>query len=249
MENKLESTFFETAISNKSYSNKKNLKRHLSYIFRGIELNGKKVLDIGGGTGLLSLWAAVNGSEAICLEPEDDGATHGVSLTFENMKNNISKSLNATLYKDTIQSFIIENKSSPTPKGFDIVVLANTINHINEEAVMNIDSNEAKEFFNFYFNEMFDIINHNGSIIITDCDRNNFFNDIGLKNPLMPTIEWNKHQSPFVWKKFLQNCGFKKIKISWTTPNSFGLIGRILLGNRLAAYFTLSHFKISAHKL
>lgn len=249
MSNKLESIFFETAISNKSYSNKKNLKRYLSYMFNGLELKGRKLLDVGGGTGLLSLWAAVNGSEAICLEPEDDGATHGVSLIFENMKKSISDNLNVNLYKSTVQSFIVENKLSSAPKLFDIVVLANTINHINEEAVMNIESNEAKEFFNFYFKEMFDIINHNGVIIITDCDRKNFFDFIGMKSPFMPTIEWNKHQSPFLWKQFLANCGFKKIEITWTTPNSFGLIGRILFGNRLAAYFTLSHFRIIAHKL
>ena len=43
------------------------------------ELEGRSILEIGGGEGLFSLWALVHGVErVILLEPEADGSTIGV---------------------------------------------------------------------------------------------------------------------------------------------------------------------------
>ena len=52
--------FLEGAVDLKLYSTKKNLTRHLEFFFQNTELKGKRVLDIGGGSGLLSYWAIVN---------------------------------------------------------------------------------------------------------------------------------------------------------------------------------------------
>ena len=46
--------FLESAVDLKLYSTKKNLTRHLEFFFQNTELKGKRVLDIGGGSGLLS---------------------------------------------------------------------------------------------------------------------------------------------------------------------------------------------------
>ncbi len=55
------------------YPNKNNLKVFLNTLFKGIDFENKRVLDIGGGRGLLSLYAACKGArEVICLEPEPD---------------------------------------------------------------------------------------------------------------------------------------------------------------------------------
>lgn len=64
----------------------------------------------------------------------------------------------------------------------------------------------------------------------------------------MPSIEWEKHQSPALWLSLLQQVGFQKMSIQWSAPNSLSSIGRKFLGNRLAAYFILSHFRIEVQK-
>ena len=39
----------------------KNLERHLKYIFGVYDFSNKSILDIGGGLGLLSIYAAIKG--------------------------------------------------------------------------------------------------------------------------------------------------------------------------------------------
>ena len=47
------------------YPNRKNLSLHLKNTFGGIDFNGKKVLDVGGGSGLHSFYAAVKGAAQV----------------------------------------------------------------------------------------------------------------------------------------------------------------------------------------
>jgi 2-polyprenyl-3-methyl-5-hydroxy-6-metoxy-1,4-benzoquinol methylase len=45
-------------------------------LFRDIDFDGKRVLDIGGGDGVYSFYAAAMGAaEVVCLEPEAAGST------------------------------------------------------------------------------------------------------------------------------------------------------------------------------
>lgn len=85
-------------------------------------------------------------------------------------------------------------------------------------------------------------------MIITDCGRRNFFNDIHLRSPFMPRIEWHKHQSPHLWLDLLKQVGFRKVSLQWTSPHCLGQFGRLLLGHRLIAYFLMSHFRIEVEK-
>jgi len=234
--------FFKCAVDLKIYSNSKNLKNYLSFFFNYIDLRGKHVLDVGGGAGLLSYWIAVNGGSAICLEPEFDGSTKGKSI-FKEFGQNLEMDRSEVEFKvSTFQDYLPQTK-------FDIIILANSINHLNESAVQEIQFNKlARDLYTQYLEKMYEMLNENGTVIITDCSRYNFFNLLGLKSPLMPTIEWTKHQSPFAWKELLKNVGFKETKIQWSSPNSLGFLGKLIFANSISSYFTLSHFRIEARK-
>src|SRR5438067_4566581 len=53
-------------------------------LFRGVQFDGKRVLDIGGGDGIYSFYAAARGAtEVMCLEPEARGAIPGAANIFE----------------------------------------------------------------------------------------------------------------------------------------------------------------------
>src|SRR5579863_10220895 len=59
--------YLKAAIEQRLYSNARNLRRHLAYLFADIDLRDKQVLDIGGGAGLLATYAAVCGARgAVC---------------------------------------------------------------------------------------------------------------------------------------------------------------------------------------
>lgn len=234
--------FFEVAVRNGAYTSPLRLRRHLDYIFNGTPLRGTNVLDIGGGTGLLTLWAAVEGATATCLEPESAGATQSVRKVFERMKTEISSELPASMSSDAAQEYLSTSKQK-----FHVIVMANSINHIAEADCAKLLSNEeSRRTYLAFFQQVKSHLTPGGQLIVTDCDRRNFFGDIGLTSPLMPSINWSIHQSPGTWARLMEQAGLSVFSIKWTTPNTLGSLGQILLGNRVSAYFMFSHFRIGA---
>ncbi|WP_337875542.1 class I SAM-dependent methyltransferase [Elioraea sp.] len=224
------------------YSTAFNLRQYVSFMFKGVDLEGKRVLDVGGGTGLLTLYAAVRGAEAICLEPEADGATSGAALHFARMESCIDTGGRARFVPAAFQDFLDEQP-------FDIIVMANSINHLDEEACVRLAHDDAAQAsYHAIFRKAWHLLREGGILIITDCNRSNVFNDLGLRSPFCPTIEWHKHQHPRLWDRLLQRAGFMPARYEWTSPNRLGGLGRLLLGNRVAAYFLLSHFRLVARK-
>ena len=72
-------------------SNKKRLEFYVeNQLFNGISMSGKRVVDIGGGSGLFSFISAAKGAdEVVCLEPEHAGSTAGVVNLFNTTKNEL----------------------------------------------------------------------------------------------------------------------------------------------------------------
>ena len=235
--------FYKCAIDLKIYSKPRNLKNHLSFIFKQTKFNRKRVLDIGGGAGLLSYWGALNGGKAICLEPEFDGSTKGIKCISQAFGEKLGLSNADVEFKAaTFQDY---QPVSP----FDVIVLANSINHLNESAVKEIHRDViSHNLYVEYLEKIYSMLDHQGKVIITDCSRYNFFNLLGLKSPFMPSIEWDKHQSPYTWRRLLKSVGFENTKIHWSSPNSLGFWGKLIFANPISSFFTLSHFRIEAQK-
>ncbi|MFX0200459.1 MAG: hypothetical protein ACFFCW_30445 [Candidatus Hodarchaeota archaeon] len=204
------------------------------------------MLDIGGGEGLFSLYGACMGAKpVICLEPEGKGSTKGVSSKLKQLCDTVPRG--SIIHKAvTFQEF------DPAGQTFDIILLNNSINHLDEEACANLQTSEvARNRYKMIFHKLNELAAFSAKLIICDCSRYNFFDFIGLRNPFAPTITWHIHQSPKYWSNMLSEAGFINPKIRWTYFSYFPIMNRSSLYNRFmsyASYLTISHFCLTMDK-
>lgn len=212
-------------------------------IFGGVQLRGANVLDVGGGSGLHSFYAAVHGAaEVVCLEPGADGALAEYSDPTVRSAAGVDSTL-VRFLPLKLQDFVSD------PKRFDIVLLHNSINHLDEQGCMKLpDDADSLVSYKRLFEKLAGLANDNALIIVTDCSSKNFFGLARVKNPFAPTIEWQKHHPPSIWANLLQEAGFIDPRVRWLVPQRLGRPGQTLLGNQVCAYFLSSYFKLTVRK-
>jgi hypothetical protein len=242
MEQRVED-FFAMGAREGLWSSTRACRFYIRHLFDGVTLAGKAVLDIGGGKGQYSLYAACAGAvRAVCLEPESAGSSAGMQDAFRTIAAKLDAE-RASMLPITFQHY------QPGPDKYDVILLHNSINHLDEEACIGLHQDaRARDTYAAMFRRMHGMMNDSGWLIMADCTRHNFFNCLGLKSPLMPTIEWHKHQPPQLWARLLEETGFGEPRVTWTSINRMGELGRLFLGNRYAAFFLLSHFRLAVRK-
>ncbi len=244
--NQLFNTYFAIVDRYESHPSKTRMRFYLNYAFQDIYFEGRSMLEVGGGSGLTSLYAACMGAKSVvCLEPELAGATKGELNKLKLLCDNLPPPISITPKAVTFQEF------DPGNQTFDIILLHHSINHLDEEACINLQHNEvAREKYRIIFQKLSEAAAPNAKLVIADCSRYNFFASMGLGNPFTPTIEWHKHQSPKYWSNMLSEFGFVNPQIHWTPPliSYLGKIAELFLGNRLVSYFTTSHFYLIMDK-
>ncbi len=226
------------------WSSRRNFLFYMGYIFNNVRFEDRGMLDVGGGGGLLSFYAAAMGARrVVCLEPEGAGAGRGAGDTFERLQSSLWFSDRVRLEPARVQDF------DPGGERFDIILLHNSINHLDEEACINLQRDgNAVEIYKGIFRKLSDLAKTGARLIITDCSRYNLFALLHLKNPLAPGIEWHKHQSPKLWAELACDTGFRDPVIRWTSFNRLRSPGRVLFGNKVASFFLASHFCLTMGK-
>jgi SAM-dependent methyltransferase len=225
------------------------LRRYCAWLFRDVPLAGSRVLDVGGGAGVFSFYAAAAGArEVVCLEPEGEGGSVGMNAQFDRLRQ-ATDLHNVRLVHVTFQKFV------PPAGRFDIVLVHNSINHLDEGAVVSLhrpassDGAEAREVYRLIFTQLADALDPGGHLVLADCARTNLFPLLGLRHPLLPQIEWHKHQDPAVWSELLRGAGFDRRSLRWSSFNNLGRPGWLLLANRVGAFVFSGHFRLHARKV
>lgn len=220
-----------------------DLKYYLKELFRGVAFRGKTMLDIGSGVGIYSSFAAYAGAKrVVCLEPEDDGGRDDAIKKATALANALALK-QILICSKRIQDFDSRDEN------FDIILLHASINHLDENACINLRNNKdsVKKYLEI-FKKIYKLSNKGARIIITDCSRYNFFALLNIKNPFAKNITWQKHQSPYLWAELLQKAGFVNPKIYWISPSKLGKLGKVLLDNRIISYFINSKFCLTLEK-
>lgn len=217
---------------------------YFRYIFEGVDFEHKTMLDIGGGIGRASLYAACKGAEkVVCLEPEVAGSRFGMLEKARDMRAALDLAETVALESSTFQDFDAGGQR------FDIVLLHNSINHLDEEACRTLHTDSKyRKVYTEIFGKLGALSRLGTKLILADCSRYNFFAAIGLRNPFAPTIAWDIHQPPELWAELLSDFDFVNPRIRWTTHNRLRSLGRLLFGNKLASYFGRSAFCLTMEK-
>jgi 2-polyprenyl-3-methyl-5-hydroxy-6-metoxy-1,4-benzoquinol methylase len=216
----------------------------LPTLFDGVRLEGKDVLDVGGGTGIYSLFTSFCGARSVvCLEPEAAGSLGaGVSARFNQLSETLG--LKGTeLQNATLQAF------EPNGRQFDVILLNNSVNHLDEPACIELHkSAAARETFSAIFARLAALARPGAALILTDVSSKNFWPMVGLRNPLVNRLAWHKHQPPGIWSSLLQKHGFVQESLTWTSPSVLGAPGKLFAANAAAAFFFSSHFRLRMRK-
>ncbi len=224
-------------------SNALFLRKYLAYLFSDISFEGRRVLDIGGGKGLHSLFAACSGAKkVVCLEPELEGSSNECFRSLEEVSDRFP---NITPRRQTLQEYQAEDEK------FDILILHNSVNHLDEESckLLHLEKPSARDAYRRIFSKI-DCLADLGAITkIADCARSSFYWDHDLRNPFALTVEWSKHQSPMIWSSFLGDLGWTQTSLRWLTP--LALVDPASISpslGRIFSYFTNSHFCLTMEK-
>src|SRR5687768_12434019 len=94
-------------------------------LFRGVDLRGKRVLEIGSGRGLLSVLIGLAGAnQVVSLEPELAGASAGMIRT--------QKERVQALGLDNVDVVVADfNTWDGPPARFDVILSRASINHLH----------------------------------------------------------------------------------------------------------------------
>ena len=233
------SSYFDVVVSEGIYPNTGNLRFYARRLFDDVALEGRSVLEIGGGSGVLSFYAAASGARrVVCLEPEAAGSTALSQQRFEALMRRLRRP-EVTLKPVTLQQFEAGGET------FDLLLLNASINHLDEEACIRLlDDPAARERYRRIFEKMAALTSPGGHVLATDCSRYNAFGSLGLTSPVARSIDWHKHQTPWLWARLLAQVGFTDPRIGWMALNALREPGRILLGNVVGAFFLASQFRL-----
>lgn len=214
-------------------------------LFRHVDtLVGKRLLEVGGGEGLFSMWALVKGfGRTIVLEPEGDGSSSGVGGRFTQHRMALGFSSDQLVFVPTT---LQEYKAEDAP--FDVILSYSSINHIDEDACMMLGSSaHARSAYVHVFERLFSWLRPGGSFVISDAGRVNYWNRLGMRCPVAPTIEWQKHQEPEFWMDLLAHAGFEFVAQHWHQFYPLRSLGS-LSSNRTVARLTSSQFVLTVRR-
>jgi SAM-dependent methyltransferase len=230
------SLLFRLAVKERRYPSVQYLQSYLEYVFAGTGLNGARVLDIGGGSGIISFYAACCGAaDVVCLEPAAAGSAKGITEIFRRWASELQVSA-VKLRGETFDAY------DPGGSLFDVVVLHHSINHLAEDACINIRKDgKAMEIYIRIFKRLAEVCRPGGTLLISDCSCYNMFPLLGLRNRFVPSIEWHKHQPPSVWTHMLRDAGFADVTVRWDR------FAGVPVGP-VGAFFLTSHFCITAKR-
>jgi 2-polyprenyl-3-methyl-5-hydroxy-6-metoxy-1,4-benzoquinol methylase len=245
--NELQQAFAKYLDENDVRTSADRLDYSLNQFFRNYELSGKSVLEIGAGPGFSSVWCATHGaSRVVAIEPEASGSTKGVKQEFKRLAEETHLGGRVEYMGVTLDKYL----AKCSQHNYDYILMNDVVNHLDEDATRRLHLPEAeaeRQRYRKIFRQLFDLLNRNGVMLISDVGRCNFWHKFKLHNPFAPTINFDLHQQPNVWNRLLCQCGFELVDIRWFAGYRFRYL-QAILSYFIPAYFLASRFILRCRK-
>ncbi|TWT81160.1 hypothetical protein CA13_26080 [Planctomycetes bacterium CA13] len=229
------------------HCNPPGYQHYLEGIFHGINLQGRRVLEIGSGRGLISLHCGLSGAErVVSIEPEMEGSTSGVVATQAKRIEQMGLS-NIELRNDDF------NKMDFGDQKFDVIVMIAVLNHLYETPLNAMKDSEVFDTYVGIGEKLHGLLASGGVVIATDATRYCLWTQlrrIGYPRQFclsQRTINWRIHQQPSVWKKIFSKSGFDKVDIDYPIPYRFRHFGSIVATPAID-FFLSGEFILRAYK-
>jgi hypothetical protein len=203
-----------------------------------VPLRNKRVLDVGGSVRAASsrCWVALPMFSA--WNPRETVQAWAALHNFKSWPHRLGIA-NARIEANTVQTL------QAAPRSFDVIILHNSSNHVDEHACIGFEKSEAaRAKYRVVFEKLADIAAPGADLVIAGCTSSNIFPMLGLKHPGSQSIECEKRQPLEVWAREFENVGYENPIIRWTAYSRPGALGWALAANRWAAFLLTGHFML-----
>ena len=213
--------------------------------FMGVDFSGKRVLEIGSGGGLRTVFMALQGAASVVsLEPGLDGSRQHYRATQ-------SRRLQALGLKNVEFLAADFNDWQPGSRQFDVIVSESSINHLYESSFHALHHPETYNRYLDICRKMCNLLTSGGVACISDACRYAFYSamrPLGVRRPWTGkrvSAKWQIHQNPGVWRRILLDAGFSHVKIGYPLPHRLRHFGP-LASNPLSNFFLRGQFYLRA---
>jgi len=189
-----------------------------AHLFRDVPLEGRSLLEVGSGRGLMTMYAAMEGAaRVVSMEPEMVGSRTGM-IALQQRRLDVLKINNVEFLAADF------NEWEPAGRVFDVVLSRASINHLHASSHHALRDSATYRGYVTAIRKMHGVLSSGGVALITDACRYAFFTgarDLGIRRPWDRSrtgINWRHHQNPGTWARLFRDAGFSDVQLRYPLP-------------------------------
>lgn len=215
--------------------------------FGPVALSGRRILEIGSGRGLTTMFLALQGaSRVVSMEPGLAGSRTGLQSIQQ-------RRIEALGLQDVVELVDADfNTWDGGDRRFDIIVSESSINHLYESPHHALRHRETHDRYQVIWRKVRGLLAAGGVFCVSDACRYGFFSmtkRLGLRRPWdgkRLTTNWRIHQNAGVWSTIARESGFSSVEVDYPLPYPLRHLGPVV-ANPVVNFFLRARFILRAY--